>query len=90
MGYKIYVKMGYVKVDDMEDITKEQFVNAAGQFFQKMIKQDMEITQLLAWNKKLKEALKEIIKESGDMDIDHWPVPQQACQAIARNALKGK
>ncbi len=42
----------------MEDITKEQFVNAAGQFFQKMIKQDMRITQLQAENKKLKKALK--------------------------------
>ena len=49
-----------------------------------------KVDELRTENTKYKDALEEIIIESGDMDINHWPVPQQSCQAIANNALKGE
>ena len=35
-----------------------------------------------------KVALREIIIESGKVDIDNWPVQQQICQSIAQQTLK--
>ncbi len=38
---------------------------------------------------KLLEAMREIITESGKVDITNWPVQQQVCQAIAQKAIEG-
>lgn len=35
----------------------------------------------------LEKALKEIITESGEVDIKNWPTKQQICQAIAQQAI---
>ena len=39
---------------------------------------------------KLEDALREIVKESGDIEKSKWPTQQQKCFAIAQQALKGE
>ena len=39
-------------------------------------------------NEDYKDAFREIVKESGNVDRDKWPTQQQKCFAIAQQALK--
>ncbi len=50
--------------------------------------QSIQFKRIEAENKDLREALEEIITESGKVHISNWPAQQQICQIIARKALK--
>ena len=50
---------------------------------------EQRYNRLRAEKRKYENALKEIITESGKVDITNWPAQQQICQAIAQQALKG-